>query len=28
LLGRSIDDEVQVELPEGPSAVVILHVEY
>jgi transcription elongation factor GreB len=28
LLGRSIDDEVQVELPEGPCAVVILHVEY
>ena len=28
LLGRSIDDEVQVELPEGPSAVMILHVEY
>lgn len=28
LLGRSIDEEVQVELPEGPSAVVILHVAY
>lgn len=28
LLGRVVDDEVQLELPEGPSCMVILQVEY
>ena len=28
LLGKKIDDEVQLDLPDGPSSVVILKVEY
>ena len=28
LLGRSVDDEVVVELPEGPASLVILQVDY
>lgn len=28
LLGQTVDDEVQLELPDGPSVVVILQVDY